>query len=173
MGCDIHLHVEYRLKNKEKNIESNWKAFQYADYEFSYRDYNMFAILANVRNYIEVKPIEIKGFPLDASFGVKRKYHLEVMPDDKYNDDYEWACSESQAKRWRSTRCIIEGREYIIHPDYHSPNWCTTEEMEQSINTIVGNYERGGIEWKGLLGLMKGLESDGRYECRAVFWFDN
>ena len=37
------------------------------------------------------------------------------------------------------------------------------------INLIHGDY----IYWAGLLGLMKGIESSGDYECRAVFWFDN
>lgn len=60
--------------------------------------------------------------------------------------------------------------------DWHSPNWCTTAEMEHAIETVFkenGKYSGDYIAWLGLLGLMKGLETDGRYECRAVYWFDN
>ena len=39
------------------------------------------------------------------------------------------------------------------------------EEMQQ----YVGDY----IEWVALLGPMKGIEQNGAYECRAVYWFDN
>lgn len=66
----------------------------------------------------------------------------------------------------------------FLPPDYHSPNWCTTQEMEKCFNDVFlnlkdGTYEGDYIEWMALLGAMKGYEASGEYECRAVFWFDN
>ena len=50
--------------------------------------------------------------------------------------------------------------------------------MEQCIREIFYNEEKkqwqdSFVEWFALLGAMKGIETDGLYECRAVFWFDN
>lgn len=66
----------------------------------------------------------------------------------------------------------------ITDPDAHSPNWCTTQEMEDAIKEIFWNeemqqYVGDYIEWLALLGAMKGIEQNGAYECRAVYWFDN
>lgn len=202
MGCDIHLHVEYRRRKEEKvvireaeyneegnvvkqelsyNLDTDWKKFQaYGFEEFSDRIYGMFAVLSNVRNYNDLPPIEIRGFPQDASIPVQLKYLLRIVKDDeieKYEDRYDYSvCSESNANKWGGKRFTINGDEYTEHPDWHSPNWCTTAEMEHAIETVFkenGKYSGDYIAWLGLLGLMKGLETDGRYECRAVYWFDN
>lgn len=66
----------------------------------------------------------------------------------------------------------------ITDPDDHSPNWCTTQEMEDAIKEIfwkeeIQQYVGDYIEWLALLGAMKGIEQNGAYECRAVYWFDN
>jgi len=83
MGCDIHLFTERKrtINNQEKwaNVD-NWKINPYYDgiekqereYElcsaYRHRNYNLFSILADVRNYRENKPIsEPKGIPNDVS----------------------------------------------------------------------------------------------------------
>ena len=197
MGCDIHLYVEYRLKEARKRIvreaeydengnktkdelsymeEKKWHSYQFGK-QWSDRIYGMFAILADVRNYGDKAHIELRGFPDDATQIVKNKYYLIIVPDEVYKRvDYR-CCSESNATRWGGERFTISGREYTKHPDYHSANWCTTEEMREAIESLFkkedGTYKGDYIEWLGLIGTMEGIESSGEYECRAVFWFDN
>jgi hypothetical protein len=55
MGCDIHLMAEVRKNGKWKKVEGEF----YDD-----RNYELFAILADVRNRFGIKPIcQPKGFP--------------------------------------------------------------------------------------------------------------
>jgi len=84
MGCDIHLYTEYyrSINNSEKWINNDlWKINPYyepgnidGEQELKLspiwrgRDYNLFAILADVRNYDDNTPIsQPKGVPKDAS----------------------------------------------------------------------------------------------------------
>ena len=192
MGCDIHLHVEQRLRegkklvireaeyDEEGNIikqelsytpEREWREFDW-DFEFSDRIYGMFALLADVRNYSDLKHIEIRGFPDDASKSVKNRYFLRITDEGEGNR----SITLDDAKRWGCKIIEMNGGTYASDPDYHSPNWCTVEEMEYAVNTLFktgDNFHGDYLYWTGLLGLMKGIESSGDYECRAVFWFDN
>lgn len=151
MGCDIHLHVEIRKKDPSYGI--NWVHCGFYG-EFSDRIYAMFAVLANVRNY----------------------QNLPSLPDRGIPDDLSWYTFDELFKMSKDELKDNDG-EYYSDPDAHSYNWCTTEEMKNSFNTIFkdenGNYVGDYIEWLGLVSYMEGLESSGEYECRAVFWFDN
>ena len=75
MGCDIHLYAE-------RQVDGEWESLHPSDvglpptrwdYDgrwFSERDYVLFAVLANVRNYgDEVRPISRpRGLPEDVAF---------------------------------------------------------------------------------------------------------
>ena len=73
--------------------------------------------------------------------------------------------------RWTTINGNTEQRK-ITDPDAHSPNWCTTQEMEDAIKEIFWNEEIQQYVF-AFLGAMKGIEQNGAYECRAVYWFDN
>lgn len=72
MGCDIHMHVEQKTNNHWEHVDSN---------AYDGRNYNLFAILANVRNgngFAGIKtgegfnPIAMpKGLPSDVSAAVQ------------------------------------------------------------------------------------------------------
>lgn len=237
MGCDIHLCLERRLKKEKKIIISpeekdesgnvikkerifidndfTWKSCYIIPYDRCWSDrlYGMFAVLANVRNYWDYKPIENRGFPIDANISTIGKYMFKIatwMPDDAYEDDCGFSSdggtiSKNKAKEFleRKYKCYeyencgfhkytfkeIEPTlewvtsdennksKFIENIDHHSPNYCSTSEMEECIEKIFKkeNGEWGGdyIEWLALLGAMKGYELSGEYEVRAVFWFDN
>lgn len=209
MGCDIHLKLERRLKQDEKvivtpeqkneNGEIVQKEISYVNkadewmncYIITYgttwsnRTYGMFAKLANVRNYWNIKPIEQRGLPDDATNQTIAKYGYTILdrdPSKEEEDDwYElgWV-GKSKAEKWINNEGCnvieINGQKYVVNPDWHSPNWCTTQEMEDAINEIFfkdGVYSGDAEEWLALLGAMKGYEQSGKYVCRAVFWFDN
>lgn len=159
------------------------------------RIYGMFAKLANVRNYWpdEIKPLEVRGFPEDANDNTLLAYCFQVIPDDEYEENIdrydrlsaygdEHYCGKSQCDRWvenGSSKVMGEkfGRTLISGPDWHSASWCTAEEMKQAVKDVFYHEGEGWkgeyIEWLALAGAMEAIESDGNYECRAVFWFDS
>lgn len=136
----------------------------------------MFAALADVRNYNDLKHLPERGLPDDVTNRTLMFYGHPVVDDVKY----DWQCSKADADRWVDSGCShyyeVNGVKYCSDPDWHTPSWCTTSEMEDCINRIFknedGGYEGDYTEWLALLGAMKGYEADGS-ECRAVFWFDN
>lgn len=84
MGCDIHMHVEYRLDKKDQ-----WRCGDYFKLNYSHRatpdytfvdffggrNYSRFAVLANVRNYADTKYIDDpRGLPDDVSDIIKEEY---------------------------------------------------------------------------------------------------
>jgi hypothetical protein len=88
MGCDIHSHAEKR--NKETGawekvhdcfLSDEFHRREYGkdrtDEPFVYRNYNLFAFLAGVRNRIGCVPISFpKGIPDDVSDEVRHSYNL-------------------------------------------------------------------------------------------------
>lgn len=189
MGCDIHLKLERRLiKDKVWNEyytekAGEWKSCYIIDSKKCWGDriYGMFAQLANVRNYNGLEHIPIRGFPDDASYDTKECYGKRVSESDNHEDCNDWEYSARDAEEWvddgYSKYYKVNNILYCSCPDFHSPNWCTTKEMEDCINKLFkkedGNYSGDYLEWLALLGAMKGYEASGEYECRAVFWFDN
>ena len=60
MSCDIHLQMEVLRFGRWEPVEE--------DVEIAFQNYTMFAILANVRNYSNIKPLfERRGVPKEAS----------------------------------------------------------------------------------------------------------
>lgn len=101
MGCDIHMHVEYRnpgqaswycgdlfytapisqVYNREQELELRCVPIHY------YRDYHLFATLADVRNDGTVKCIDgPRGLPADISGMVMSKYR--EWEDDAHSCSY-------------------------------------------------------------------------------------
>lgn len=81
MGCDIHLYVEERLSDPERWTNADrWQTDEgeihrvdYYDRYYSGRNYDLFAILANVRNRDGFIPIDLpRGLPPDVSQPVRR-----------------------------------------------------------------------------------------------------
>lgn len=60
MGCDIHLLVQIGV------LKDVWRTEQMDETIYSGRNYELFAVLANVRNYYNIKPIAMpRGLPKD------------------------------------------------------------------------------------------------------------
>lgn len=188
MGCDIHLRLEKKLKKEKKwNEYYTQKAGEWEPcfifqrrVTWSDRIYGMFALLGNVRNYNDYEHIPLRGLPKDCCDETLSCYG-SVVCDKEKTEYYDWEYPRKEAEEWVSEGLSyyfkIGDTEYCSCPDWHSPNWCTTQEMEDCINKLFknedGTYKGYYIEWLALLGAMKGYEASGEYECRAVFWFDN
>ena len=171
------------------NKELEWRSCKISsDKPWSDRHYGMFAKLADVRNYDNLEHLPIRGFPRDASFDTFYEYTLKIVPDESYNLDSDDIVSESTAKKWIEDGSSEEitllnmpkywrDYKYINNPDYHSPNWCSLQELEEAVKEIfyekeIDDYVAYAGEWLALVYYMKGLEVAG-YETRCVFWFDN
>lgn len=60
MGCSIHIVTEIKKDGK-------WEYVPEVPKEFNTRDYQLFALFANVRNYFGIKSFDVKGLPKDIS----------------------------------------------------------------------------------------------------------
>lgn len=166
MGCDIHLRLERKLRQDKKWNEyytekaDRWKSCGIFGFRNTWGDriYGMFAVLADVRNHYDFEHLPLRGMPEDATIQTLQCYGLRVSDEEK-EGYYDWECSRKNAERWVNegySQCFgIEGTEYISGPDWHSPNWCTTQEMEDCINKVFkdenGNWQGDYIEWLALL----------------------
>lgn len=187
-------HDEY-AKIRYERLQK-WHSCEMTDNKcWSERCYGMFARLANVRNNFidKIEPMEVRGFPKDANESTLRAYCYELIPDELYEKNVEmydrWSecgdngyCSEtfgSECVRDNLSTIMGEnnGHMLISGPDWHSANWCTTQEMRKMVTDNFYTNELGWhgdyVEWLALVGAMEAIETDGNYECRAVFWFDN
>lgn len=75
MGCDIHMFAEKKKNGKWKQMREEFRqdawggdGKYYSDHPYEGRNYELFALLADVRNRDGIKPFsEPKGIPEDAS----------------------------------------------------------------------------------------------------------
>jgi len=181
MGCDIHGFLEYRYANDK----SWWDMCTIPDD----RNYDLFGILAGVRNYVNATPIsKPKGIPEDASYRVKDGIkdwgvdgHSHSWLTWKEIKEYNWA--EKYQDGRVSTIVINTGKE-LGKASYTSLQEESAEELAKRGIKLV-YLERTAkdlipFEWKGFFDYMRylaeGDESTSGYgdeNVRIVFWFDN
>ena len=150
MGCDIHLHVEIKVKGNNE-----WQHYNQPHCD---RYYPLFAKMANVRNYEQYGPIEPisqpKGFPEDASLTTKFCY------------DYQYGDAHSAS--WLNLDEIKElskwfNKELKKSDDYHG------FESNNRFGYLFGNpFEGFNPPVKPSAGYPEDLQ-----DVRFVFWFDN
>jgi hypothetical protein len=139
MGCDIHLHVEVKIEGKWQN----WTAPNLD------RNYDLFAKMADVRNYNQgTVPIsKPKGLPEDISVVTKLSYdHWGV---DGHSHSWLGYGALTVLEEWINNQEHLEG---------HRKVW----EFDRMFGWFLGN---------GFLD--KGSWPDGVDDVRFVFWFDN
>ena len=197
MGCDIHLFTEKKSNiNSEQqwvNID-NWKLNPYYDENdneesepkyklnpaFRHRNYQLFSMLADVRNDSENKPIsDTKGLPKDISeivikqneywegdghshsfFTMKELYdYYEQNNIVKYSglvdSDGVKAIKDGKMPNWF---CQASTREGLIYKEWQREN----NVLKSFIEALENNFESEYYN--------KDVESE---NFRIVFWFDN
>ena len=126
MGCDIHTIVQVKK-------DDSWKYVPELPEEFRFRNYSLFALLANVRNYFNTKGFEPKGLPDDLGdmkFGWKsekenHKHFYETatstrvrMPDGsikyKSDDSFKVPVTKKQYEEFNGTKGC-DGVGYYIY----------------------------------------------------------
>lgn len=194
MGCDIHLFTERKrsINSEEKWVNAdNWKLNPYYDgqdkYEKEYqlnkayrgRNYSLFSILADVRNYSSNKPIcEPRGLPEDVS------YIIKTISDDYGSDghSHSWLTMKELYDYFENNKTVkysglvdpkgVQSIERGEMPDW----WCqdssmknlTWKEWEHENDVILNFIETLERHFKS--EYYKKEEAD---KFRIVFFFDN
>lgn len=117
MGCDIHMYVEYRFDGKwvcgdyfskspyYNGVDPYEPKYSLVDI-YDYRDYDLFGVLAGVRNR-EVPCIsEPRGLPNDCNDFIKKEYEV-------------WWC-DAHSCSWLTLQEIIDFQERV-GPTYDFP----------------------------------------------------
>lgn len=126
-----NYHPDHGLPcNEECYIDNPTKS----DHPYKYRNYDLFAMLADVRNgrgFAGDKtgegfnPIcQPKGIPKDASFEVMRKFCIREDADHSRDVLRGWV------ERGMSTVVKLGPVMEVTHPDWHSASWLTVEELD-------------------------------------------
>lgn len=144
MGCDIHFHTEVKINNR-------WEHY---GHPYVSRNYQLFALLADVRNSAgAIQPIsKPKGLPKNVSLvtGLSRKY---------------WG-ADGHSDSWLSATEIVkfEDQWRLLHAD---KKWGEFPDIEHH---LIGYLENSS--WAGFV---KSPNERPKHiqDIRWVFWFDN
>lgn len=156
MGCDIHMHVEYKDDRRTGGVWANGNFYSkdedgYHLVEFhSNRNYELFAILADVRNYDHVKCIAYpKGFPVDAT-------------EDVAFDYIRWGIDAHSASYF-TLKELIDFYEENRHEELYK----LIVDLKQRADDLNVIWD---FQWKPDGSGIGYEKSD---NIRIVFWFDN
>lgn len=210
MGCDIHLYTERRHKKDDKEIWICCDHFRRNPYSILYpeelnekewgivsiydhRDYNLFATLADVRNYDHVIPIDKpRGLPEDVS-------------KDVYNESLRWG-SDGHSHSWFTAKELFiyqrrhptKRHEGILYPDDAKKldeegiiptSWCQWTNVKgaekrvwvepgSSVDELVEVVKKRMAEEFWIFDFLNNDEKEKKFsehadDFRIVFWFDN
>lgn len=156
MGCDIHMGFE-----KRRDVGWPWEAFAPSrtrnGVSLGYtggRNYALFALLADVRNYYDITPLDRpRGYPADMSDRIRRSV----------NDESSFEADEEE----------FDGLP-IGPPDGHSASWFTLKELlavDRATPLLNADYATSmSTFWTLVDELKQHGEPD---NVRIVFDFDN
>lgn len=193
MGCDIHLFTEEKIKinNIEKWVNvDNWVINPYYEQQdgsneyqineaYRHRNYTLFSILADVRNYSDNEPIcEPKGLPDDVSEVVKKQSN--GWGDDGHSHSfftmqelYEYYETHKTVKH--SGLVDQEGAKQI--DSGKMPAWCCQASTDESL--IYREWESKNVVFKDFIETLEKhfnyrfYRKENAENFRIVFWFDN
>lgn len=207
MGCDIHMHVEYKYRLKDDN--AHWMCGDYFklnpfrdkyDNEEKYtlvgfhddRNYDLFSILANVRNYGRNEYIDDpRGLPDDVTKEVKE--YCDKWGIDGHSHSYftlkELIDFQKTIKPLKQRGMVDKETQHALDnfgliPTVwcqmtNEPGWEWREWKEENkvLEPLIEDLKRRANE----LGVIYDFMWDEDYEAaynrseliRIVFWFDN
>ncbi len=180
MGCDIHLFVEVYRKRRWTVIGNPQQLNESENYEnwlWSGRNYRLFAILADVRNYDGFEPIDYpRGLPKDVSPQIKRlakglaeDCHSHSWLNLKEFLDFDWDKSAGITTRYVSPEAAKLYAETGEKPTssclFTSDESWVSLSWELSYRQCCAGFLDEVLPELHVLG-----EPD---QVRIVFWFDN
>jgi hypothetical protein len=170
MGCDIHIFTEKlnRSTNTWEQVKESftdpYKGKEKVDSPFDFRNYSIFAFLADVRNYDHCKPLaEPKGVPEDSCQAIKDSY--DFWQGDAHSASHHYVrelLNFDYEENFWNRRITKE-----IAPNFFD-GAAVAEEGE---GVIISYKENLGEMFFTHLNELKALGNPN--EVRIVFWFDN
>ena len=161
MGCNSHTYVEIRRKGKE-----DWVSLFY--YEVDRRNYDLYAKMADVRNYSGIIPIApMRGFPDQAGYFAERAYYQWI--DDKIKGDAFISSRAAEKKVAAGYAHYSPDKKRVSCGNWHSPSWLTGEEFCTAVHEVAAD----DIYWMAVAAAVEHVNNHPDFECRVVFWFDN
>lgn len=176
MGCDIHCWCEVRKGRKWETVEDNifphpyYRADEPEDPEWNSkqtnqpiygRNYDLFSILAGVRNYAGTLPIALpRGVPHNASPGYKEEVkswsgngHTHSWLTLKEILDFDWEGKKTHHEGYMSASAYKHlketGKATIYCGGVYGPKIISNQEMDQWLTTHeVGEPEFLGFDEK-------------------------
>lgn len=182
MGCDIHGFVEIKPKatSPDKDYPQGWDLFWH---EHLWRDYNLFSLLAGVRNYEDKMSVLYppRGVPDDLSCDVLNHYGLMVNDQFGRDEKSDHFVTKAKADSWVSQgwsrywtnqdphdTCVV-----VTHPDWHTASWLRCEELGDVLRSYLEITNRQPNRVIRLVhATMKAAERMD-LDTRFIFWFDN
>lgn len=183
MGCDIHAYAERKVDGEWRQIRESFPGYSEdrntSDRVYTNRNYEFFALLADVRNGNVIEPIaEPRGVPPDASAG-----YLEIVKDwedDGHSHSY-FTLGELKKARVENCEQTIDDRRLITGKDADGN---ITETCASTTGSHMGPVGKRNLfstfageknpldEIIGLLEMEKPDRGNDE-DIRMVFFFDN
>ena len=141
MGCDIHFHGEVKIDGK-------WHHYSAPNIP---RSYQLFAKMADVRNYGDIVPIcRPRGLPPDAS--VVTALEAKNYGRDGHSHSFLMADEVAELEQWAESHLLDSAERWKFHDRF----W----------GYLFGNT------WSGFVTHPE-ERPQGVEDVRFVFWFDN
>jgi len=168
MGCDIHGNIEIRPYDWDEN---EW--YCVADISFIIeRNYDLFSVLAGVRQFVDIKPItKCKGIPKNAS--LKTLEHYEYWAGDGHSATF---MTLKDIKEYDYNSGGLDEREIIMDSDEFSMKSKPHEPLPDEKKRFVTAKEifDNSANFQTLFKIMDALALlYGDEWVRLVIWFDN
>lgn len=147
MGCDIHLHVEVKVKGRWYHYDN-----PYVD-----RRYGLFAKLGNVRNYGGIAPISLpRGLPEDVS--VVTQLDAAVWGDGAHSHSWITSAEIAEVVEWGEKERSVEDK---------ADRFDSSRIFGYFFNSTYEAFTKYPQDWK------RYRQEGGLEDVRFVFWFDN
>jgi len=196
MGCDIHTYVEIRDKHgRWQAVEPDEPGRRTWAWDFESRSYFCWAMLADVRNYDDIRPIaEARGLPDDLSYEVKEA--AKRAEDDAHS--HSWFTLQELLAFDFDALVTLKGKvtleEFKQYLKFGKPESVSGSGGHEISNAGMQRLALEGqspddrkayctkIAWpetyrsncRPLLAFLERLQKEGPPErVRLVFWFDN
>ena len=168
MGCDIHAMVEVTEK-----IGTSWTFWKNAGNPDIRRNYDLFAVLGNVRNYYNIP------FISDNRFKISDFADLDIKASSEF---------EAWVQRWEddghshSYVTLAEMEAFDTNQEYESQDLvCSRDENGDILKVgkvkIFETFKGGTQYWLDLINRIKAMAKvhgvDNPEHIRLVFFFDN
>lgn len=204
MGCDIHMCME---RNRTINSEKSWRNvdyFQHNGYSDYYddepvlnlvpvydgRNYNLFALLAGVRNRSNVKPIDQpRGIPDDISNITKKEYEQwigdahstsyftvkEIMDFHKVNPTkiFHGMISPQQQEELKNGILPDTWCGGTNQPGYQMCSWEDESPLRWLVDVLIDRIAENEYMYYRDDNHKRERVYEVAHDYRIIFWFDN